>query len=71
MRGEDGTIRGTVKVKGTLNRSSKGWYIGFPKRDKKGELRPAYTQSLFPSKESVLATILTSWTTLMLTIFPF
>ena len=27
MRGEDGTIRGTVKVKGTLGRSSKRTYI--------------------------------------------
>ena len=27
VRGEDGTIRGTVKVKGTLSRSSKCTYI--------------------------------------------
>lgn len=26
VRAEDGTIRGTIKVRGTLGKSSKGWY---------------------------------------------
>ena len=51
VRGEDGTIRGTVKVKGTLNRSSKGWcmrFCVFSRSEKKGGTATSLYPILIP-----------------------